>query len=131
MRPSPIPIFRHRLSDGTIRDVEVFSGPITVSGSPLLCSIIHDISERKRAEEDRERLVNELQEALNNIKTLRGMLPICASCKKIRDDKGYWNRIEGYIESRSEALFSHSICPECTEKLYGDEDWYEKKDSDK
>ena len=62
---------------------------------------------------------NELQKALNEIKTLSGLLPICASCKKIRDDKGYWNQIELYIRDRSEAEFSHSICPSCAEKLYG------------
>lgn len=59
-----------------------------------------------------------LAENIAEIKTLRGMLPICASCKKIRDDKGYWNQIESYISDRSEILFSHSICPECAKKLY-------------
>jgi len=62
---------------------------------------------------------NELQKALSEIKTLSGLLPICASCKKIRDDKGYSNQIELYIRDRSEAEFSHSICPICAEKLYG------------
>ena len=62
---------------------------------------------------------NELQKALSEIKTLSGLLPICASCKKIRDDKGYWNQIELYIRDRSEAEFSHSLCPVCAEKLYG------------
>ncbi len=62
---------------------------------------------------------NELQKALSEIKTLSGLLPICASCKKIRDDKGYWNQIELYIRDRSEAEFSHGICPLCAEKLYG------------
>ncbi|MFC1488923.1 GAF domain-containing protein, partial [Thermodesulfobacteriota bacterium] len=60
----------------------------------------------------------ELQRALSEVKTLRGLLPICASCKNIRDDKGYWNKIESYIIDRSEAEFSHSICPECAKKLY-------------
>jgi len=77
-----------------------------------------DISERKRAEEERENLIQELQDALAKIKILRGMLPICACCKKIRDDKGYWKQIESYIRDHSEAEFSHSICPECREKLY-------------
>ena len=63
---------------------------------------------------------NELQAALSEIKTLSGLLPICASCKKIRDDKGYWNQLELYIRDHSEAEFSHSICPTCAEKLYGD-----------
>ncbi len=62
---------------------------------------------------------NDLQKALSEIKTLSGLLPICASCKKIRDDKGYWNQIELYIRDRSDAEFSHSICPICAEKLYG------------
>jgi hypothetical protein len=54
-----------------------------------------------------------------NIKRLQGMLPICASCKKIRDDKGYWNRIENYIAEHSEAEFTHGLCPDCMKKLYG------------
>ena len=61
-----------------------------------------------------------IQEALANVKTLSGLLPICANCKKIRNDKGYWDQIEGYIQKHSEAQFTHGICPECTEKLYGD-----------
>ncbi len=60
----------------------------------------------------------ELQEALNNIKTLRGLIPICSSCKKIRDDQGYWNQLEKYLREHSEAEFSHSICPDCAKKLY-------------
>lgn len=79
-----------------------------------------DISERKRAEQERERLIEQLQEALARIKTLRGLLPICASCKKVRDDQGYWKQIESYVREHSEAEFSHSICPECMERLYGD-----------
>jgi DNA-binding NtrC family response regulator len=74
----------------------------------------------KRTEEEREKLIHELQEALAKVKTLSGMLPICASCKNIRDDKGYWNQIESYIRDHSEAEFSHSICPDCKKKLYGD-----------
>lgn len=80
---------------------------------------LREANERsKRAETVRERLIEELQEALARVKTLSGLLPICASCKKIRDDKGYWNQIETYIEAHSEADFSHSICPECARKLY-------------
>lgn len=65
------------------------------------------------------------------VKTLSGLLPICASCKKIRDDKGYWNRIETYIEHYTEAEFSHGMCPECSEKFYGDKNWYLKMKKDK
>jgi GAF domain-containing protein len=76
--------------------------------------------ERKRALEDREQLILQLQKALTEVKQLSGLLPICASCKKIRDDKGYWNQIESYIRDRSEAEFSHGICPDCMKKLYPD-----------
>jgi len=78
------------------------------------------ITMRKKAEEERERLIAELQESLAKVKMLSGLLPICASCKKIRDDKGYWNQIEVYIREHSEAKFSHGICPDCTKKLYPD-----------
>jgi len=66
--------------------------------------------------------INELEQALKEIKRLRGMLPICASCKKIKDDKGYWTQIEAYIEDHSEAEFTHGICPECMRRLYPDYD---------
>ncbi len=74
--------------------------------------------------QDKEKLIQELEHTLAQVKTLSGLLPICASCKKIRDDQGYWNRIESYIERHSEAAFSHGLCPDCSDKLYGDEDWY-------
>ena len=82
--------------------------------------IIRDISVRKGLAREREDLILELKAALDNVKTLSGMLPICANCKKVRDDKGYWNQIEAYISDRSEAKFSHGICPECAKKLYPD-----------
>jgi PAS domain S-box-containing protein len=82
--------------------------------------IVRDITERKVAEEEREKLIHEIQDALAQIKKLSGLLPICASCKKIRDDKGYWNQIESYIRDHSEAEFSHGICPDCMKKLYPD-----------
>jgi PleD family two-component response regulator len=66
----------------------------------------------------KEKLISELQEALAKVKTLSGLLPICSSCKKIRDDKGYWNQIETYIRQHSEADFTHSICPKCAKMLY-------------
>ena len=84
----------------------------------------HNMLELNKTEEEREKLINELQKALENIKTLSGLIPICSSCKKIRDDQGYWNILESYIQKHSNAQFSHSICPECSDKLYGNEDWY-------
>ena len=77
-----------------------------------------EIAERKKMEEERVKLVAELQEALDNVKTLRGFIPICASCKKIRDDNGYWNQVEAYVSRHSLAEFSHSICPQCAKMMY-------------
>ena len=111
-------IFRHRLASGAVKDVEVFSGPITFTGEKVLYSIIHDISERRRFEQERENLIAKLEQAVAEIKTLRGILPICATCKKIRDDKGYWNQIETYISTHSDVEFTHGICPECEGKFY-------------
>jgi PAS domain S-box-containing protein len=76
------------------------------------------ITERKQAEAERDRLINELKDALGKVTTLSGLLPICACCKKIRDDRGYWNQLETYIEQHSKAEFSHGICPDCMKKLY-------------
>jgi PAS domain S-box-containing protein len=84
-----------------------------------------DVTKEKFAEEEREKLILELKKALSEVKTLSGLLPICASCKKIRNDKGYWEQIEDYIHDHSEAEFSHGICPECGEKLYSE--YYKKK----
>ena len=77
-------------------------------------------TEVKRVEKEREKLILQLQDALAKVKTLRGLIPICSSCKKIRDDKGYWNQIEVFIRDHSEADFSHGICPDCVKKLYDD-----------
>ena len=82
--------------------------------------VIHDLSQRREMELEREKLIAELQAALVDIKTLRGLLPICASCKKIRDDKGSWAGLERYIMAHSDAQFSHEICPDCMRKLYPD-----------
>lgn len=75
-----------------------------------MLGVVKDFTERKKIEEEREKLVAELQKALTEIKTLRGILPICASCKKICDDKGYWTQIESYLKKHSEVDFSHGIC---------------------
>ena len=83
-----------------------------------------NITKRKLAEMALKQEHDKLLAAMEEIKTLSGLLPICSSCKKIRDDKGYWNNLESYIEKHSQASFSHGICPECSEKLYGDKKWY-------
>ena len=80
--------------------------------------LVQEIEERKRTEAEKERLIAQLQKAMQDVKVLSGFLPICASCKKIRDDTGYWRQIEEYISKHSGALFSHGICPDCVKKLY-------------
>lgn len=80
--------------------------------------VMSDIRERKQAEEVRSLLIAELEGALEKVKALSGLLPICANCKKIRDDKGYWNQVEFFIQEHSDAQFTHSLCPECKKKLY-------------
>ncbi|SHO50853.1 response regulator [Desulfopila aestuarii] len=101
--------------------------PLLVTCSPLkaedgsLLGSVHvarDISEQKKATNEREKLIKALEENLAKVKLLSGFLPICAACKKIRDDKGYWQQVEEYIRNHSEAEFSHSICPTCANKLY-------------
>ena len=91
----------------------------------IILLAIEDITERKLTEEilaeaaiEREKLIKDLQHALDNVKILSGLLPICAWCKKIRDDKGYWQQLEGYISEHSSAEFSHGICPACSEKVH-------------
>ncbi len=81
-------------------------------------ALILDVEERQKKEAELRIINQNLQDALDHIKTLRGLLPICASCKNIRNDKGYWEQIEVYIRNRSAAEFSHSICPDCAKKLY-------------
>ncbi len=105
--------------DGTVFPVSVVSSPITDNGN-ITASVtaFRDITQRKELERERERLILAYQDALANIKTLKGLMPICASCKRIRDDKGYWNQIESYIQQHSDAEFSHGLCPECALKMY-------------
>jgi ABC-type amino acid transport substrate-binding protein len=88
-------------------------------------SLSAEIKERIWAEEEKEKLIVELQKALDEVKTLGRLLPICASCKKIRDDKGYWNQLESYIQEHTGTAFSHGICPDCAKKLYPDLDLYD------
>jgi PAS domain S-box-containing protein len=83
-------------------------------------AVKEDITARKQTEAERDKLIQDLQEALASVKSLSGLLPICASCKKIRDDKGYWSQVESYIQKHSDATFTHSLCPDCLKKLYPD-----------
>lgn len=95
-------------------------------GRRLLVGVAHDITKRKLAEQDRERLIAELRDALAKVRMLTGLLPICAACKKIRDDEGYWSQIELYLKKHANIEVSHGLCPECAERMYGNEPWHQK-----
>jgi PAS domain S-box-containing protein len=105
--------------DGTIFPVEISSVIFRdTEGELRTCIIMRDISERRAAEKERELLIGQLQEALAKVRTLSGLLPICAACRKIRDEHGCWHNLETYIRNHTEAEFSHGICPECRKRLY-------------
>jgi PAS domain S-box-containing protein len=109
-----------RRKDGSQLAVSLTISPVKdVVGSVIGASIIaRDITERKRFEQERSKLIEELQAALSRVKQLSGLLPICANCKRIRDDKGHWEPVEVYIHERSQAEFTHGICPDCARQLY-------------
>lgn len=89
------------------------------SGQPIAIEgIVTDVTGQMRIEEEREKLISELRKAISEIKTLRGIIPICAHCKEIRDDEGYWSHVESYIARNSYATFSHGICPDCAKKHF-------------
>lgn len=90
-----------------------------------IVSVVRDISKLKQIEQEREKLIFDLQKALKEIKQLSGLLPICSICKKIRDDQGYWEQIESYIKKHSDVDFSHGICPACAKKHYPDLDIFD------
>lgn len=105
------------------RSGETFTGLISAGvlqrgEEAWVLSAIHDISDRKALELTRERLIGELQASLADVKTLTGIVPICMHCKNVRDDKGYWNRVEAFVQSHTEARFSHGLCPDCERKHY-------------
>jgi len=109
----------HLRQDGQIIPVSVTRSPIKDAEGKIIgvSAIERDITRRKMEEQERLFLIQELSRALANAKTLRGLLPICATCKKIRDDRGYWNQIESYIAEHTEAEFSHGICPDCQSQI--------------
>jgi len=89
-----------------------------LDGRLVRIEVATDVTDRKQADFERERILGELRDALAHVKTLSGFLPICSSCKKIRDDAGYWNQVEAYVMEHSQAEFTHGLCPECIGRLY-------------
>lgn len=102
---------RYLCKDGTYRWFLWNAAPD--SGEQVIYSVARDITERKKAEEERDKLVLELQTTLAEVNTLRDILPICSWCRKIRDDENYWHTVENYIASHTASQFTHGICPSC------------------
>jgi hypothetical protein len=113
--------------DGSLIDVSLNASAVRdETGNILLSrSVWRDITKRKQAEAEREQLIETLQEALKEIRTLRGILPICSFCKKVRDDKGHWEPLDVYVHKYSEADISHGICPDCVKEHYPEIDTIE------
>jgi len=110
--------------DGSIIDVSLNASAVRDEKGNILQSrsVWRDITRRKQVEAEREELIENLQDALKEIRTLRGILPICSFCKKVRDDKGHWEQLDVYILKYSEANLSHGICPDCVKEHYPDVD---------
>ena len=102
---------RYLCKDGSFRWFRWNAAPD--SGGKTIYSVARDVTESKRAEDEREQLVRELRAALAEVKTLREILPICSYCRKIRDDENYWHTVESYISEHTSSRFSHGICPSC------------------
>lgn len=114
--------------DGTLFPASVISTPLRQNDHVTASiTVFRDISDIKQVEQEREKLIADLQKALTEIKTLHGILPICSSCKKIRDDKGSWHQLEAYIHDHTDAKFSHGLCADCAKKLYPK--YYKEEDS--
>jgi PAS domain S-box-containing protein len=109
---------RLRRKSGGIIDVLMSMELLEIQGERYILTLATDITDRKAAEHEREKLIGELQAALAQVKALRGLMPICASCKKIRDDEGYWHQVEVYLRAHSDVEFSHGLCPDCVSKLF-------------
>jgi PAS domain S-box-containing protein len=105
---------RYLCKDGSFRWFLWNAAPDTFGQT--IYSVARDVTDRKRADDERDRLVQELRTALAEVKTLREILPICSYCKKIRDDENYWQSVEAYISRHTNATFSHGICPSCFER---------------
>jgi PAS domain S-box-containing protein len=102
---------RYLCKDGSCRWLRWNAAPDF--GQQVIYSVARDVTERKLADEEREKLLRELQAALTEVKTLQEILPICSYCRKIRNDDNYWDTVEGYISQHTNSRFSHSICPDC------------------
>lgn len=113
-------------TDGSLCIMDLTATLIPWNKENAILVTLRDVTQRIHAEKEKEHALSELKEAMEKIKTLRGLLPICSYCKKIRDDHGYWQQLETYMEAHSQAEFSHGICPECIKEHFPD--LYNEKD---
>lgn len=109
---------RRRNGDSFLKDLSLTRG--TYFGRTVVIGVARDITLQRERELERERLIDELQRALQQVRVLSGIIPICTSCKSIRNDAGYWTRVEQFISEHSGAHFTHGLCPDCVERLYPD-----------
>ena len=114
-----------KTKDGRTVEVDFFSNVYTVNDIKVIQCNIRDITDRRILEKEKEQLIKNLTDALVSIKQLKGLLPICMYCKKIRNDKGYWEQVENYISEHSEAEFTHGLCNDCCKKYYPE--YYKEK----
>jgi len=123
----PLASYQEMLIDATLLSIITFPSIYILVFRPMQMHI----SKYRQAERQKEELIKELQNALDEVKTLKGIIPICSSCKSMRDDKGYWQKVESYIQNHSDAVFSHGLCHDCIRKIYPDnaEKIIEKMDS--
>lgn len=105
-------------ADGSQLEMEVHVSTYQLNGNRYSLVILRDVTERKQSMQEKEHLIGELRAALSKVKTLSGLLPTCAGCRKIRDDAGDWQDMETYISEHSDADFSHGLCPSCAQRLY-------------
>lgn len=109
----------NKRKDGSFYNEDMMITPLRDSNGMVthFIAIKQDITERVKAAAEREHLIGELQKALSEVKTLRGLLPVCAHCKKIRDDKGFWSQVDVYLQHNSNVMVTHGICPDCAKKM--------------
>ena len=119
---APIRVEEVAMVDGELRHYLSSKFPIRNADGELVATgvVATDITDKMLAEKERDESLRELERAFSQIKTLKGLIPICASCKKIRDDSGFWNHMESYVQAHSDATFSHGMCPDC------EAEWYQK-----
>ena len=116
---------RYRCRDGTYRWLRWNAAPDATWS--VIYSVARDITAQKEAEEERDRLVRDLQAALAEVRTLREILPLCSYCRKVRDDEDYWHTVESYVSKHTGTRFSHGICPECYTRVVAEMDEAERR----